>query len=97
MRKLPIPNLDKIIHFVLYFPLPGLFFLHYRVAWAQRPVSFFFKMAVILSLIYAASDEWHQSFVPGRNMDFFDFLADAVGIFSGAYLFCRFSKSKDAS
>ncbi len=35
--------------------------------------------AAILTIGYAASDEWHQSFVPGRNADPRDLIADAAG------------------
>src|SRR5262245_53661714 len=37
----------------------------------------------ILSLLvvaaYGASDEWHQSFVPGRSSDVMDWIADSTG------------------
>lgn len=35
--------------------------------------------AVILATLYGASDEFHQSFVPGRSPDRFDVLADCIG------------------
>lgn len=35
--------------------------------------------AVILAALYGASDEFHQSFVPGRTPDVFDVLADGTG------------------
>ncbi len=35
--------------------------------------------AAALSLAYGFSDELHQSFVPGRDPSFMDFLADTVG------------------
>ena len=35
--------------------------------------------AVLLSGAYAASDEWHQSFVPGRSALFSDFAIDTTG------------------
>jgi VanZ family protein len=33
---------------------------------------------------YAATDEWHQSFVPGRSADVHDWYADATGALLGA-------------
>jgi len=33
---------------------------------------------------YGASDEWHQSFVPGRSSDVHDWYADSVGALIGA-------------
>ena len=35
--------------------------------------------AALLTVVYGASDEWHQSFVPSRTPDGLDILADAVG------------------
>ena len=40
-------------------------------------------LAFALGLAYAATDELHQLFVPGRNADPRDWLADAVGIAAG--------------
>jgi VanZ family protein len=37
-----------------------------------------------IATAYAASDEWHQSFVPGRSADPRDWLADAAGALAGA-------------
>jgi VanZ family protein len=33
---------------------------------------------------YGATDEWHQSFVPGRSADVHDWYADAAGALLGA-------------
>ena len=35
--------------------------------------------ALLLATIYGATDEWHQSFVPGRESDVADLYADAAG------------------
>jgi VanZ family protein len=35
--------------------------------------------AALLATAYGATDEWHQSFVPGRQSDAADLWADAVG------------------
>lgn len=40
--------------------------------------------AIVLAALYGCSDEWHQSFVPGRSMDGLDLVADAVGALLGA-------------
>src|SRR5690606_5298744 len=36
-------------------------------------------LAIGLSLLYAISDEWHQSFTPGRNPSALDVAIDVVG------------------
>jgi VanZ family protein len=40
--------------------------------------------ASLISALYGVSDEFHQTFVPGRTFDRFDLLADAVGSIVGA-------------
>ena len=37
-----------------------------------------------IAVAYAATDEWHQSFVPGRTADVGDWFADAAGAMAGA-------------
>lgn len=37
-------------------------------------------ITLIFCLLYAASDEWHQSFVPGRSNEWSDFFTDGAGI-----------------
>lgn len=36
-----------------------------------------------LGVLYGLSDEWHQSFVPGRTPSLADLVADAIGITLG--------------
>jgi hypothetical protein len=42
--------------------------------------------AAVLASAYGVSDEWHQSFVPGRDPDWHDWAADTVGALAGAAL-----------
>jgi VanZ family protein len=39
--------------------------------------------AVAMTTAYGVSDEWHQSFVPGRDADPLDVRADAIGAVLG--------------
>lgn len=39
-----------------------------------------FVAMVALGWLYAASDEWHQSFVPGRTCELADWLVDAAAV-----------------
>ena len=46
-------------------------------------------LAVVLSVVYGVSDEYHQSFVPGRTATAWDVAKDAVGAVMGAWLYAR--------
>jgi VanZ family protein len=43
-------------------------------------------LAILFATLYGASDEIHQSFVPGRTPDVHDLMADALGGCAGAAL-----------
>jgi len=45
------------------------------------------KWIIVIAYLYAISDEFHQSFVPGRTSRFRDTLIDLVGIFIGIFIF----------
>lgn len=57
-----------------------LSFLWFRSLWT-KPKRFIqcLVWSVVLSILYAASDEWHQSFVPNRLGIWTDVVWDAVG------------------
>lgn len=76
-----IPGFDKVAHFGAY-ALLGLLLAH-----AVRATGLPLVAAVALGWLYGASDEWHQSFVPGRSVELLDWVADALGVLAGVYLF----------
>ncbi|MGE3841233.1 MAG: VanZ family protein [Vicinamibacterales bacterium] len=49
-----------------------------RARWSGVSMGSALSSAVVATL-YGVSDEWHQSFVPGRSSDVRDVVADAVG------------------
>jgi hypothetical protein len=74
---------DKLLHAGVYAVLGGLCFLALRRRWPQKP-SVLVLVATALSTLYGITDEFHQSFVPGRSPDVHDVLADCVGALVGA-------------
>lgn len=42
---------------------------------------------MLIGAIYGLSDEWHQSFVPGRDCSVYDVAADALGVLSAVVTF----------
>lgn len=71
---------DKVAHFGAY-ALLGLLLAHahHRLGWSLLA-------AVAVGWLYGISDEWHQSFVPGRTPDPADWLADALGVLAAVAL-----------
>ena len=85
---LPIsgPGFDKIYHAGAYGLLAVLFLaalppdakVGYR--WSQV------GLAILLAGLYGLADEWHQSFVPTRTPDIWDFAADVTGATAGTLI-----------
>lgn len=77
---------DKHSHAVAY-GLLALASLHGLVQGQWRRVNArAATLAAVLAVAYGVSDEWHQSFVPGRFSDWADVLADALGAAAAAGL-----------
>lgn len=77
-------NLISIFyHFLVFFWLS--FFL--VIALVRSRHIFLAIPAILLSLVYAVSDELHQLFVPGRACSVSDFLIDSAGIFLSTFLY----------
>lgn len=52
-------------------------------------------LAWLLAMLYAATDEFHQSFVPGRNASLWDVLIfDNMGALAGVWLAHMFWRQK---
>ena len=77
---------DKLAHGGAYVIL-GL-----SLAWGRMRTAS--EVPVVLLMLggvgYGALNEWYQMFVPGREVDFLDGLANAVGVLAGYGLFTRF-------
>jgi hypothetical protein len=43
-------------------------------------------LAIVIGSLYGASDELHQWFVPGRDSDVLDWVADTLGVTIGAFI-----------
>lgn len=54
-------------------------------------------LAAVIAVAYAASDEWHQSFVEGRNGSPVDVLIDATGVALAYLLWRAWSEGRLAS
>lgn len=90
-------SLDKIYHFIEY----GILSVLLTIALINAPPkwlpqNWIWVTSAIISILYGASDELHQMFVPGRFATFSDFVSDAIGAIAGVvgvYFYYRRKKS----
>jgi VanZ family protein len=86
---------DYILHIIEYFLLCIFLFLGYTKGIKERFTKKAYFIAVIISTLYALSDEFHQSFVPTRDANIRDIFADIIGALLAAgiiYLFMHRKK-----
>lgn len=75
-----------LAHFCEYALLGFLGFnLYFAIKNNLKPL-----LSIILSVLYAITDEIHQLFVPGRAFQLTDLAVDAGGIILGIAAFCAF-------
>lgn len=85
-----LPGEDKLLHAGLYGGLA--FVVSMGLRRRGRPVgsAVQFWAPIIFAGLYGVSDEWHQSFVPGRTPDFWDVCADTAGAVIVQLVLCRY-------
>ena len=104
MKQPPFPmpefewfTIDKLYHFIEYAILGGLIARALLKAKPSVvPSQLIWGLAAVLSILYGASDEWHQTFVPGRLATVADWVADVLGSIAGvlgAYLYYKKKQS----
>jgi VanZ family protein len=71
---------DKAVHFIAFSLLALLL-------WKATGMPLF---ALAAAVVFAGLDEWRQAYIPGRDSDATDFLADVCGVLAtGALLFMQ--------
>lgn len=75
-----ISNFDKIAHFSVYGLLATLVCRSGR-GWRGAAA------ALVAVSLFGATDEWHQSFVPGRSTELADWMADTLGALTAISLY----------
>ncbi|MET0552565.1 MAG: VanZ family protein [Vicinamibacteria bacterium] len=85
--RLPLQNQvpDYLSHAAAYLVLAALWC--WGLARGGAPTLRIALAAVLASALYGATDEWHQSFVPGRHAEARDVRNDTVGAAVGATLY----------
>ena len=78
------PGQDKLFHLIA-FGILGFLAMGARQASQQGYSNRQVWQVVFAVMLYGILDECHQYFVPGRNADVYDVLADAIGGLLGAW------------
>ena len=78
---------DYLLHFIEYAVFAWLA-LRFAKFFSNHPLKGKHYLLVIIILsFFAVTDEFHQSFVPGRTASVWDFLADFAGIAASAGIY----------
>lgn len=79
-KAFAIPNFDKLVHMGLFggFVLLWSIYFNKKVTNPKKLLVIFFRIFIIASL-YGATTEFIQKYIPSRDFDIADILADVVG------------------
>ncbi len=80
---LDFPQQDKLNHTIAY-GLMALLAWRCFAHWLPSPLPLALSTSVFC-IAYGFSDEWHQSFVPGRSADAWDWLTDSAAAATTAF------------
>ena len=87
-EQIPIfPYVDKVLHAAAYGILGILFYRAYQTLKLKDNIKILMFLSVVSASLYGISDEIHQSFVPFREAEVADVIADMIGALSGVCLY----------
>ena len=110
LEQPPIPppkfewiGIDKLLHFIEYGVLSVLLTIAFVNASPPRqnlqfPPRWIWGTAALISILYGASDEIHQMYVPGRFATIADWVSDVIGSIAGVlgvYFYYRKKKERN--
>lgn len=75
------PIIRKLAHFSVY-ALIGVWIMAFMSTFDMRLYKKWI-ISMLIGIVYAASDEFHQSFVPGRGPSIVDVGIDSLGVLTG--------------
>lgn len=85
------PMKDKGIHFVEFGVLGFLVAYAARRTWKAPSAARVFAAAAVIAFAWGVLDELHQGFVPGRDGDVYDIIADGLGSIAGTFALFTFA------
>jgi len=92
-----VPNLDKLLHFTAYAILGILFYRALNTLPLKHHIRLLIGVSVLLACVYGISDEIHQAFVPHRDSDIMDVLADGLGSVFGVMTYYILNRRRRVS
>ena len=94
-KKLPsFTFADKILHFGAYGLLGILFFRAYETLPLKANKTLLILLSIGSATLYGVSDEIHQYFVPFREADIMDVIANTLGSICGVYFYHMWKTQK---
>jgi len=85
-----LPNIDKALHIGDYALLGALFVRAYMtITSIKKNIVFLLIISILSSSLYGLSDEIYQYFVPFRDADPLDFLAETIGSIIGVSFYIK--------
>ena len=75
----PFVGADKVEHFLAYGIFAIALYSAIAVSAPRRHRIFHLILTIAIAAVYAATDEIHQHFTPGRSMSPLDWRADVIG------------------
>ena len=86
---------DKLYHFAAYAVMGVLFYRAYQTLPLKNNILLLMLLSMISTSLYGLSDEIHQSFVPYRDGNLPDVIADVLGAVCGVYLYNLWTKARN--
>jgi VanZ family protein len=86
-------NFAIVYHIIVFFLLT--FFLLITIKGEEKLKPKHILWTLVLVILYAISDEFHQSFVPGRDSSIKDVLIDLIGILFAVLIYPKKNNKKE--
>ena len=83
-----INNVDKLFHFIEFSILGFLVFG--SLSLNSKEFDLIFNLSIKIGILFSCLDEYHQSFIDGRDSSPVDLIFDILGVFFGTFLHYRF-------
>ena len=81
-------NIDKLFHFIEFSILGFLIFG--SLSMNSKEFDQILSLSIKIGILFSCLDEYHQSFIDGRDSSLADLIFDVFGVFFGTILHYRF-------